>query len=59
MVEDMLRAWTAMCSADGDDVVMDDGEAVDREFDVLRQCVEEYRERIDANPWIRELVATL
>lgn len=59
LVEEMLRTWAARCSADGDDVVMDDGANEDREFEVLKQCVEEYQERMEGNPWIQELITSL
>ena len=59
LVEEMLRTWAARCSTDGDDVVMDDERNVDREYEVLKQCVEEYREMMEVNPWIQELITTL
>ena len=44
--------------ADGEDIVMDDDENADREFDLLKHCIEQYKEQMEGNPWIRELVST-
>ena len=59
LVEEMLRTWASRCSVDGDDIVMEDDESMEREVEVLKQCVAEYRERMEANPWIQGLVTTL
>lgn len=62
LIEEMLRTWAARCntSRDGDDdIVMEDEGNLDRELHELKRCVEEYRIRMDSNPWIKELTATL
>ena len=61
IVEELLRTWVDRCasSSDGDDIIMEDTSATDRELSALQQCLEDYRERIEGNPWIQSLLTTL
>ncbi|KAF8922254.1 muts domain V-domain-containing protein [Mucidula mucida] len=60
LVEEFLAAWAsgADVDVDGEDVVMDDIEAVSNEAQLarLRSCVERFGPRIEANPWLRSVL---
>lgn len=64
LVEEMLNAWAeATANVDAsEDVPMLDGdaaalpEAIAREYVPLKQCFEQYRERLEANAWVRDVV---
>ncbi|KAL5514499.1 hypothetical protein ACEPAG_2588 [Sanghuangporus baumii] len=62
LVEEILREWGQRCSAseqDGEDVIMDDDEKVERDIAVLKECIGKYQNQIEGNPWIQSLLATL
>ena len=62
IVEEFLTTWASQCAAaksDGEDVVMDNDDDVDREITILKETLEKYRDRIEGNPWIQSLIATL
>ncbi|KAH8110312.1 DNA mismatch repair protein MSH2 [Phellopilus nigrolimitatus] len=61
IIEEMLQAWASRCAnsgQDGDDIVME-GDEVEKDIAVLKECVEKYRTRIEGNPWIQSLLTTL
>ena len=56
----MLRAWSRDSADDGEDVVMRDEDASPEEqLEELRRCVEQFRPRIESNPWAQSLLAAL
>ncbi|OJT02824.1 DNA mismatch repair protein msh-2 [Trametes pubescens] len=61
IVEDLLRAWaTTQGGHDGEDVVMGDEEASEEaQLEELRRCVEQFRPKIEGNPWVQSVLATL
>lgn len=61
IVEELLRAWAATQGGhDGEDVVMGDEEASEEaQLEELRLCVEQFRPRIEGNPWVQSVLATL
>ncbi|KLO12951.1 DNA mismatch repair protein MSH2 [Schizopora paradoxa] len=61
VVQDLLRSWATQTSQDSEDVDMDmgDDDRVEEDLTSLRRCVEQYKDRIDSNPWIRTLLTTL
>lgn len=62
IVEEFLTTWATQCAAakaDGDDIVMETDEDVDREIAILKETLEKYRDRIEGNPWVQSLLATL
>ncbi|KAG6876663.1 hypothetical protein C0993_001408 [Termitomyces sp. T159_Od127] len=61
IMEDFLRTWSSQPSVnDDEDVVMTD---VDQDADVqlqdLRKCLEEFRPRIEKNPWLQSVLSSL
>ncbi|KAI0777272.1 DNA mismatch repair protein [Trametes elegans] len=61
IVEELLRTWAAAQPGhDGEDVVMGDEEAdPDAQLEELRRCVEQFRPRIESNPWAQSVLASL
>ncbi|KAI0711342.1 DNA mismatch repair protein [Earliella scabrosa] len=60
IVEEMLRAWAAKSGQDGEDVVMGDEDASPEEqLEELKRCVEQFRPKIESNPWAQSLLASL
>ncbi|KAI0765364.1 DNA mismatch repair protein [Fomes fomentarius] len=60
IVEEMLRAWASRSDDDGEDVVMGDEDASPEEqLEVLKRCVEQFRPKIESNPWAQSLLASL
>ncbi|KAI1798056.1 DNA mismatch repair protein [Ganoderma leucocontextum] len=60
LVEEMLRAWVSKTGHDGEDVVMGDEEASPEEqLEELKRCVEQFRPRIESNPWAQSVLASL
>lgn len=59
-MEEMLRAWAAKSGQDGEDVVMGDEDASPEEqLEELKRCVEQFRPKIESNPWAQSLLASL
>lgn len=60
IVEDLLRSWSAARDGqDGEDITMTDDTSAEAELEELRNCVEKFRPRIEANPWLAEVLASL
>ena len=60
IVEEMLRAWTSRSDHDGEDVVMaNDDLSPEEQLEELKRCVEQFRPRIESNPWAQSLLASL
>ncbi|OBZ78347.1 DNA mismatch repair protein msh-2 [Grifola frondosa] len=61
IVEELLRTWASNTSGhDGEDVVMmDDDASPDAQLEELRRCVEQFRPRIEGNPWVQRVLASL
>lgn len=62
IVGELLETWSSRCASaktDGDDVVMGNEDDVDVEISILKQCVEEYQDKISANPWVQSIIAAL
>lgn len=61
LVQDLMRSWAMQTSQDSEDVDMDvgDDDRAEEELSALRQCVEQYKDRIESNPWIQSLLTTL
>ena len=60
IIEEMLHAWASKSAHDGEDVVMDDDDvSPEEQLEELRRCVEQFRPRIESNPWAQSLLAAL
>lgn len=65
LVEQFLRTWAVrVAQQDDGDVVMgdDDGDensAPEAQLEELEKCFEEFRHRLDGNPWAQRIVASL
>ncbi len=61
VIEDLLRSWATQTSQDDEDVDMDMGDdnKAEEELLALRRCAEQYKDRIESNPWIQSLLTTL
>ncbi|KAI5118904.1 hypothetical protein M0805_002819 [Coniferiporia weirii] len=63
LIEEMLHTWASRCAGssedDGDDPMNGGNEGVDTDITILKDCLEKYRGRIDANPWIQSLLSAL
>ncbi|EIW77166.1 DNA mismatch repair protein [Coniophora puteana RWD-64-598 SS2] len=58
LVEELLRKFASSSKQDGEDVMMDDP-TPEEQLEELKRCVEEFRPRIDANPWVQSLLTSL
>jgi DNA mismatch repair protein MSH2 len=57
-----LQKWVSTSNAaDDGDIVMEDDKngTVEAELAGLKQIVEQYRGRIDANPWLQSVLTSL
>ncbi|KAG8936053.1 MutS-like protein [Tulasnella sp. 408] len=68
IVQEVLRDWVSrtsgLASVEGDgDVAMASSDApemsVEQQLEVLKQCFEEHRSKLESNPWCRTLIETL
>lgn len=62
IVEEFLRTWASrQQNQDGEDVVMTDGEEDTPEAQMaeLRKCFDEFRPRIEGNPWVQQVLSSL
>ncbi|KAF8327747.1 putative DNA mismatch repair protein MSH2 [Cantharellus anzutake] len=63
LVEEVFRTWTAQKSGQtGEDVVMSEaieGDENAAQLQQLRAIFDQYRPRIEANPWCREIIESL
>ena len=64
LVEELLRTWSSRVSAggeDGEDTVMLDQDELSPEAQLaeLKHCFAQYQSRLDQNPWIQQLIASL
>lgn len=64
LVEEILKDWSSQLShQDGEDVVMEDGDVDENdpetELQALRSCFGKYQPRIESNPWVQHLIASL
>ncbi|KAG6888939.1 hypothetical protein C0995_004794 [Termitomyces sp. Mi166 len=61
IMEDFLRTWSSLPSGDdGEDVVMGDvDQDPDAQLQELRQCMEEFRPRIEKNRWLQSVLSSL
>jgi DNA mismatch repair protein MSH2 len=57
IVEELLRAWAS--NVDGDDVIMSDELSPTAQLDGLKDCVEEFRLRIENNAWLQSMLTSL
>ena len=59
IIEDLLRSWTRRREGDdGEDVIMDEVDS-EESLDMLKECLSEYKARIDGNPWTVSLLSSL
>ena len=60
IVEELLKTWTSRApAADDDDVVMADDLSPEAQLAELKNCFSTYQERLENNPWVQSLLATL
>ncbi|KAH9974037.1 DNA mismatch repair protein [Lactifluus volemus] len=63
IVEELLKAWASRSSdvsgADGEDIVMTDDLSPEDRLNELKSCFSEYQQRLDNNPWVQNLLASL
>ena len=59
IIQELLQTWIAQASRpEGEDVDMD-GDTAEQELRILKETVEKYKDRIEGNPWIQNLLTTL
>jgi len=64
IVEELLKAWASRSplepsAVDGDDIVMSDDLSPEAQLDELKSCFSEYQQRIESNPWVQSILASL
>jgi DNA mismatch repair protein MSH2 len=64
LVEELLKTWVSRTSsdvsvADGEDIVMSDDLSPEAQLNELKNCFSEYQQRIESNPWVQNLLASL
>ncbi|ETW75892.1 hypothetical protein HETIRDRAFT_152464 [Heterobasidion irregulare TC 32-1] len=63
IVEDLLKTWASRTSSssmdDGEDVIMSDELSPQAQLEELKTCFAEIQPRIDGNPWVQSLLASL
>ncbi|KDQ60242.1 hypothetical protein JAAARDRAFT_32621 [Jaapia argillacea MUCL 33604] len=61
IVEQLLRTWASRIpdEVDGEDVVMSDDTTAEAQLEELKRCFEEFKPRIEANPWVQYLLSSL
>ena len=64
IVEELLKTWASRSpsepsAVDGEDIVMSDDLSPEAQLDGLKSCFSEYHERIEGNPWIQSILASL
>jgi len=62
IVEELLRTWASRTSEqDGDDVIMLDADepSPTAQLEELKRCIEQFRPRIESNPWVQHILTTL
>jgi DNA mismatch repair protein MSH2 len=60
VVEELLKTWASGTPAvDDEDVVMSDDLSPEAQLAELKRCFSTYQERIESNPWVQSLLASL
>jgi DNA mismatch repair protein MSH2 len=61
IVEELLKNWASQTpsTAQDEDVVMSDDLSPEAQLAELKNCFSAYQERIDNNPWVQSLLASL
>ncbi|KAI0292908.1 DNA mismatch repair protein [Russula brevipes] len=61
IVEELLKTWTSRTpsGADDEDVVMSDDLSPEAQLAELKNCFSAYQTRIESNPWVQSLLASL
>jgi DNA mismatch repair protein MSH2 len=61
IVEELLKTWASQTpsAAHDEDVVMSDDLSPEAQLAELKSCFSAYQERIDNNPWVQSLLASL
>ncbi|KAH9039589.1 DNA mismatch repair protein [Lactarius pseudohatsudake] len=64
IVEELLKKWASRSpletsAVDGEDVVMSDDLSPEAQLDELKSCFSDYQSRIESNPWIQSILASL
>jgi DNA mismatch repair protein MSH2 len=61
IVEELLKTWASQTpsAAQDEDVVMSDDLSPEAQLAELKNCFSAYQERIDSNPWVQSLLASL
>ena len=64
IVEELLKTWASRSplepsAVDGEDIVMSDDLSPEAQLDELKSCFSEYQQRIESNPWVQNILASL
>jgi len=60
IIEELLKTWASRApAADDEDVVMADDLSPEAELAELKSCFSTYQERLENNPWVQSLLASL
>lgn len=60
IVEELLKTWASQApAADDEDVVMADDLSSEAQLTELKSCFSTYQERLENNPWVQSLLASL
>ncbi len=59
IVEELLKTWASRTPSADEDVVMSDDLSPEAQLAELKNCFSAYQERMDNNPWVQSLLASL
>ena len=62
IVEELLQTWAAnSAQVDGEDIVMADGDVPDAATQLaeLKRCFEQFRPKLETNPWVQSVLTSL
>ncbi|TCD65445.1 MutS-like protein [Steccherinum ochraceum] len=60
LIQQVLQEWSSSQGSDGDVNMSDEDEDdSDTQLSELRQCMEKYKSRLEANPWVRHVLQSL
>jgi DNA mismatch repair protein MSH2 len=61
IIEELLKTWASRTSSavQDEDIVMSDDLSPETQLAELKDCFSTYQGRIDSNPWVQSLLASL
>ncbi len=59
LIEELFKVWGGQDQESDGDVTIEDDATVEAQLAELRQLVEQFRPRIEENPWLQHILAAL